>query len=192
MSAPIDTRPCPNYPSSTLKASVKKLLLTPLFLVLFGLILAAQEMADKPIFSKASNQTYAPVHGVPDCATLAVLKGDPNTTASVVEIKLTPGCIVPWHWHSVNENVVPLTGLLEMYMKDEKPVILVSGDYNFLPAKHIHQDKCSGSKPCSAIVFVDGPFDIHYVDKSGAEIPADQAIAAAEKLMSKSGAKPSH
>jgi quercetin dioxygenase-like cupin family protein len=169
---------------------MKKLLLAPLFL--FLPVLFAQETPNKPVVSKASNQTYAPVHGVPDCATLAVLRGDPDTSASVVEIKLTPGCIVPWHWHSVNENVVPLTGLLEMYRKDEKPMILVSGDYNFLPAKSIHQDKCSGSKPCSAMVFVDGPFDIHYVDKSGAEIPADQAVAAAQKQTSKPAAKPTH
>ena len=171
---------------------MQKFLFAPVFLGLFAFTLAAQDAPVKPILSRSSAQTYAPVHGVPDCATMAVLRGDPNTTSSVVEIKLTPGCLVPWHWHSVNENVVPLTGLLERSMKDEQPVILVSGDYNFLPAKHIHQDKCSGSKPCSAIVFVDGPFDIHYVDKSGAEIPADQAVAAAEKLVSKPTAKSTH
>ena len=36
----------------------------------------------------------------------------------------------------------------------------------------------------------DAAFDIHYVDKSGAEIPSAQAIAEAEKLMTKPGTKP--
>ena len=147
-------------------------------------------MADKPVVSKASGQKYAPLPGVPDCLTLAVLRGDPGKGASVVEMKFTPGCIVPWHWHSFAESAIPLGGLLEISMKDEKPVLLTNGDFNYLPAKHIHQDKCSGSKPCAAIVSMDGPFDIHYVDKSGAEIPAAQALAEADKLMIKSGAKP--
>jgi gentisate 1,2-dioxygenase len=75
-------------------------------------------------------------------------------------------------------------------MKGEKPVLLTNGDYGYLPSKHIHQAKCTGSKPCAAVFFLDAPFDIHYVDKSGAEILADQALAEADKLMIKSGAKP--
>jgi len=159
--------------------------------LLFSVLPAsAQESPDAAVISKASSQKYTPAHGAPDCITLAVLRGDPDKGPSVVEIKLTPGCIVPWHWHSINESVVPLSGLLEISMKDEKPVLLTNGDYNYLPAKHIHQDKCSGSRPCAAIVSMDGAFDIHYVDKSGAEIPAAQALAEADKLMIKSGAKP--
>ena len=169
---------------------MKPLLLPFLFSTFLVSVLPAQEMPDKPIVSKASSQKYAPAHGAPDCITLAVLRGDPDKGPSIVEIKLTPGCIVPWHWHSINESVVPLSGLLEISMKDEKPVLLTNGDFNYLPAKHIHQDKCSGSKPCAAIVSMDGPFDIHYVDKSGTEIPAAQALAEADKLMIKSGAKP--
>jgi len=167
---------------------VNKLLLAPLFL-LYVTALPAQETSNMPVISKSSSQKYAPVHGAPDCATLATLRGIPDKGPSVVEIKLTPGCIIPWHWHSINESVVPLTGLLEISMQGEKPTIIVNGDYNYLPAKHIHMDKCTGSKPCSAIVSMDGIFDIHYVDKFGAEIPSEQAFAA-EKLMSKSSAKP--
>ncbi len=171
---------------------MKSFLLTIFFATLLASTLSAQDMSDKPVVSRSSSQKYGPAHGAPDCVTLAVLRGDPDKGPSVVEIKLTPGCIVPWHWHSINESVVPLSGLLEISMKDEKPSLLTNGDYNYLPSKHVHQDKCSGSKSCAAIVSLDGPFDIHYVDKSGAEIPADQAIAAAEKLMTKQGAKPTH
>ena len=150
----------------------------------------AQDMSDKPVVSKASTQKYAALPGVPDCLTLAVLRGDPGKGASVVEMKFTPGCIVPWHWHTFAESAIPLSGLLEVSMKDAKPAILTNGDFGYLPAKHVHQAKCSGSKPCTAVFLIDGAFDIHYVDKSGAEIPADKAIAEAEKLMTKQGAKP--
>jgi quercetin dioxygenase-like cupin family protein len=158
--------------------------------ILCATMAVTQDPGDKAIISKASTQKYAPAHGTPDCVTIAGLRGDADKGPSVVEIKLAAGCIVPWHWHSINESVVPLSGLLEISMQGEKPVLLTNGDYNYLPAKHVHMDKCSGSKPCAAIVSLDGPFDIHYVDKSGAEIPAEKAIAEAEKLMSKQGAKP--
>ena len=171
---------------------MNKLLLVFIFFVTPGIRLSAQETPDKAIVSKASAQKYAAIPGVPDCLTLAVLRGDPSTGPSVVEMKFTPGCIVPWHWHSGPEGVMPLGGLLEISMKDEKPVILVNGDYGYLPSKHIHQAKCSGSRPCAAIFVIDSAFDIHYVDKTGAEIPAAQALAEAEKLMTKQGAKPTH
>ena len=159
-------------------------------LLLAALPASAQESPDAAVVAKGMSAKFAASPDVPDCATSAVLKGDPGKGPSVIEIKFTPGCIVPWHWHSINESVVPLSGLLEISMKDEKPVLFTNGDFNYLPAKHIHRDKCSGSKPCAAIVSLDGPFDIHYVDKSGAEIPAAQALAEAEKLMTKPGTKP--
>jgi quercetin dioxygenase-like cupin family protein len=151
---------------------------------------SAQETPDAAVVSKGISAKFAAVPGVPDCATLAVLKGDPGKGPSVVEMKFTPGCIVPWHWHTPSESAVPLAGLLEISMKGEKPVLLANGDYGYLPSKHIHQAKCTGSKPCAAIFFLDAPFDIHYVDKSAAEIPAAQALAEAEKLMAKPAAKP--
>jgi quercetin dioxygenase-like cupin family protein len=152
---------------------------------------SAQESPDAAVVAKGMSAKFAAVPGVPDCLTLAVLKGDPAKGPSVVEMKFTPGCIVPWHWHNASESAVPLAGLLEVSMKGEKPVLLTNGDYGFLPSKHIHQAKCTGSKPCAAIFFLDAPFDIHYVDKSGAEIPVAQALAEADKLMTKPGTKPS-
>ena len=168
---------------------MKTILLATLFLAV--LPASAQESPDLAVVAKGMSAKFAAVPGVPDCLTLAVLKGDPGKGPSVVEMKFTPGCIVPWHWHNSSESAVPLAGLLELSMKGEKPVLLTNGDYGYLPSKHIHQAKCTGSKPCAAIFFLDAPFDIHYVDKSGAEIPAAQALAEAEKLMAKPGTKPS-
>ena len=160
-------------------------------LLLAVLPASAQETPDAAVVAKGISAKFAALPGVPDCATLAVLKGDPGKGPSVVEMKLTPGCIVPWHWHSSSESAVPRAGLLEISMKGEKPVLLANGDYGYLPPKHIHQAKCTGSKPCAAVFFLDAPFDIHYIDKSGAEIPAALAHAEAEKLMTKPGTKSS-
>jgi quercetin dioxygenase-like cupin family protein len=169
---------------------MRKFFLSFTLLAALGTSASAQESPDAAVVSKAMSAKFAASPGVPDCATSAVLKGDPSKGPSVIEIKFTPGCIVPWHWHTPSESAVPLAGLLEISMKGEKPVLLTNGDYGYLPSKHVHQAKCTGSKPCAAIFFLDAPFDIHYVDKSGAEIPAAQALAEAEKLMTKPGAKP--
>jgi len=167
---------------------MKTIFLATIFLAV--LPASAQESPDTAVVSKGMSAKFATVPDLPDCATLAALKGDPGKGPSVVEMKFTPGCIVPWHWHTPSESAVPLAGLLEISMKGEKPVLLTNGDYGYLPSKHIHQAKCTGSKPCAGIFFLDAPFDVHYVDKSGAEIPASQALAEADKLMTKPGAKP--
>ena len=167
-----------------------KFFLSFTLLAAVGMAAPAQESPDAAVVAKGMSAKFAASPDVPDCATSAVLKGDPGKGPSVIEIKFTPGCIVPWHWHTPSESAVPLAGLLEISMKGEKPVLLTNGDYGYLPSKHIHQAKCTGSKPCAAIFFLDAPIDIHYVDKSGAEIPAAQALAEAEKLMTKPGAKP--
>jgi quercetin dioxygenase-like cupin family protein len=167
---------------------MKTILFATLFLA--ALPASAQETPDAAVVSKGMSAKFATLPDLPDCASVAVLKGDPGKGPSVIEMKFTPGCIVPWHWHTPSESVVPLSGLLEVSMKGEKPALLTNGDYGYLPSKHIHQAKCTGSKPCAAIFFIDAPFDIHYVDKSDAEIPAAQALAEAEKLMTKPGSKP--
>lgn len=167
---------------------MKTILLAALLLSL--LPASAQESPDAAIVSKGMSLKFASVPDLPDCVSLAALKGDPGKGPSVIEMKFTPGCVVPWHWHTPSESAIPLSGLLEISMKGDKPVLLTNGDYGYLPSKHVHQAKCTGSKPCAAIFILDAPIDIHYVDKSGSEIPADQALAEAEKLMAKPGAKP--
>jgi hypothetical protein len=47
-----------------------------------------------------------------------------------------------------------------------------------MPSKHVHQFQCT-SKSCLAYVHADsGPFDIHYVDAQGKEIPPEEALKA--------------
>jgi len=59
-------------------------------------------------------------------------------------------------------------------MKQAAPVALKAGGFVELPAKHVHQLKCTDA--CTLYVLSDGKFDIHYVDPDGKEIPPDQAM----------------
>jgi quercetin dioxygenase-like cupin family protein len=152
--------------------------------------LLAQETGDKPVVVHGTSAKFGASQGLPDCITVAALRGNPATEASTIEMKIDTGCIVPWHWHTANESAVPLEGLLQVTMKGEKPIVLAVKDYGFLPSKHVHQAKCASSKPCVAIFFIDAPIDIHYVDKAGEEIAPEKALADVNKPPTKPGAKP--
>jgi len=117
---------------------------------------------------------FAAVPGLPGCASAAVLRGDPRTGPAWVLLKLASGCRVPWHWHTANETLVIISGRGTLAMKDGPPLRFVPGAYASLPSHHVHQASCS--RACLLFNTADDAFDIHYVDKSGEEISADQAL----------------
>ena len=114
--------------------------------------------------------------GVPSCATVAVLRGDPTKGPSVVMQRTTAGCRIPWHWHTPNEEVMVVKGGGMLEMKDGLPLRLQPGAYAFLPGHHVHRASCVTA--CTLFVSSDGVFDIHYVDETGKEISADEALTA--------------
>ena len=59
-------------------------------------------------------------------------------------------------------------------MKEGAPVVLKAGGFVELPAKHVHQFRCT--EACTLYVLSDGKFDIHYVDPEGKEISPEQAM----------------
>lgn len=141
--------------------------------------LAQNQPADAPIFRNVPDTKLAPMAGLPDCFTAAVERGDPSTEPSVFLIQGTAGCEVPWHWHSVIESVMMSSGTLRLEMKSGQPTMLRAGGYARLPMKHVHRGACTTR--CTFFVVSDGPFDLHYVDEAGNEIPAEQALKTAKK-----------
>ena len=118
--------------------------------------------------------------GVPACLKVAVQRGDPSKGPAVLLLKFTPGCLVPWHWHTAGEQLIVVSGSGKLEMKDGKPAVTKGGDYAYLPAKGVHQFKAT-----TAVTMFDMPdaaFDIHYVDTNGKEIPPDQALKPAKKM----------
>jgi quercetin dioxygenase-like cupin family protein len=154
-----------------------------------GISWAAQQSGDRAVILRGDSAAFSARPGAPDCATDSPAHTNPASGAATFIVKFDSGCTVPWHWHTPNENLMPISGLIQVTMKGEKPVVLKSGDFAFMPAKHIHQAKCASSKPCSFYLSVDAPFDIHYVDAAGKEIPSEQALAKVNKNVKKSPPK---
>ena len=136
---------------------------------------AVAQQTDKPVVQNTSPSQFQKNPGLPDCLTLAVERGDPSNGPSILLVKGTKGCSAPWHFHSPNEQLMMVSGTGRMEMKGEPAVNLHSGGFAYAPVKHVHQFTCVGG-PCSFFLHSDGPFDIHYVDQNGSEIPAEQVL----------------
>ena len=158
-------------------------------LLLFGLAspLFAQD-AGTMTYAAAAISKFTNMAVLPSCMTLSVQRGDPSKGPSVILLKFKAGCVVPWHWHTAAEQLIVVSGTGRAQMKDGNPVTVHPGDYMFLPAKHVHT--FSAVTAVTMFDLPDGPFDIHYVDASGNEIPPEQALKSNMPAPSKIVVKP--
>lgn len=145
-------------------------------IVLIAGFAGAQQSAQQPQFVNADEATFVSAPGAPECYSFAIEHGDPKAGSSVMLVKLASGCTMPMHWHSANEQLMLVTGTAQVEMQGEQPRTLKAGGYYFMPARHLHQLSCASG--CSFHRAMDGIIDIHYVDATGNEIPAEKALAA--------------
>jgi quercetin dioxygenase-like cupin family protein len=139
--------------------------------------LAAQGPDQMPYAALASTKfTTLPV--LPSCMTISAQRGDPMKGAAVLLLKFKSGCVVPWHWHTANENLMMVSGNGKAEMSGGAQAMAM-GDYLYLAGKQIHQFTCISS--CLVFDVIDDAFDIHYVDKDGNEIPVEQALKTTAK-----------
>jgi quercetin dioxygenase-like cupin family protein len=166
---------------------MKKLGMAAIAVLLFTAGALAQ-FGDEAKVAPAAEAKFAPMTtAFPACVTMAPSNGDPAAGAFVVNLKIAAGCTVPSHWHTANESLMFVSGKAKLDMKDMPSHALASGDYVYLPAKHVHALTCQTA--CKLFVSSDGKFDIHYVDKDGNEIPTEQALKASGKGMKKAAAE---
>jgi quercetin dioxygenase-like cupin family protein len=129
-----------------------------------------------PTARNIAEMKFEPVPGMPACAPGAVLSGDPAKGPSIIIGKLTPGCTVPWHYHTPNEHLMMISGIARVEVKDGEPITLRAGGFALMPSRRVHQFRCTTA--CALFVHSDAAYDIHYVDAQGNEIPADEALRA--------------
>jgi quercetin dioxygenase-like cupin family protein len=158
--------------------SIRRFAVAAGLLSVIALGAAAQDNAKAGVVTAAGSK-FAPLPGLPTCLTLSVQRGDPTKGPAVLLAKMTPGCKVPWHWHTAGEALFMVSGKGKIETKDAAAAGVAPGDYVSLPGKHPHQFSCATA--CTFFDATEGAFDIHYVDKDGKEIPPDQALKPAAK-----------
>jgi len=129
---------------------------------------------DETHVANSGQLTFGSAPYLPSCLTMAPEHGDPSKGAFTLLLKFTSGCTVPMHWHTSAEELMLVSGSGKMQMQDGKTSLVDRGGFVYIPSKHPHAFTCATA--CTAFLSGDGVFDIHYVDKSGNEIPAEQAL----------------
>jgi quercetin dioxygenase-like cupin family protein len=151
-----------------------------------GFALQTSIAQDKMAAAKPAKK-FVNFPGLPKCMTGSVEHGDPSSGASVILAKATPGCTIPWHWHTADEQLMVVSGSAKVGMKDGSPATIHSGDYLSLPGKGVHEFHCVAA--CTLFIVPSGAFDIHYVDKDGKEISPDEALKSKAKSAMKTDMK---
>ena len=156
--------------------------LIPLSLVLGALVLhpavgLAQQAGERVLARNLADAKFAAIPGGPACFTALVERGNPQQEPSLMLMKGSAGCIVPWHWHPSTEEVMLASGTARIEIKGEEPLLLRAGGYLFVPEHHAMRFRCTTT--CTLWVYTNGPFVMHYVDDEGREISPGDALKAA-------------
>lgn len=145
-----------------------------LMLALFVASMAMSSEAQETKTMRPGATPMAHMPGTPDCFVMATEQGDPSKEASILKMKGSAGCAVPWHWHPATENIMMVSGTAKTQVKGEKPVRLEQGSFLSVPPKHVMNFVCVHE--CTLFVYTDGPFAMHYVDNGGNEISPTAAL----------------
>jgi len=131
-------------------------------------------MAQQTVPQSKSHFQMAPIPDAPGCFLGGPERGDPSKEASIMKMKGSAGCMVPWHWHPSTENIMMISGTARTQVKGEKPTLLHAGSFLSVPPKHVMNFVCTSE--CALFLHTDGPFATHYVDEKGKEITPAAAL----------------
>jgi quercetin dioxygenase-like cupin family protein len=97
-----------------------------------------------------------------NCLSSAVETGDPATGRSTLVLQASPGCVVPWHFHTAEEQLIVINGSVLAEMTDHRPTRLGPGGFAIMGSRMPHQFTCQGKSACLMIVAFDRAYDIYW------------------------------
>jgi quercetin dioxygenase-like cupin family protein len=97
------------------------------------------------------------------CLEGALENGDPNTGPSTFLLRAAPNCLVPWHYHTAEEQLIVVSGDVEAGMDGISPRILQAGGFAMMPGKEKHWFSCKSKNSCLMFVTFDRAYDIFWV-----------------------------
>ena len=108
-----------------------------------------------------SSVKFAPDSDV-KCLLSALETGDPTTGRSTLILKASPGCVVPWHFHTAEEQLIIISGTVLAEMTGHAPTRLGPGGFAMMGGRMPHQFTCQGKSVCLMIVAFDRAYDIYW------------------------------
>jgi hypothetical protein len=122
---------------------------------------ALAEDAAKGAIRPLSSVKFLPDQDV-KCLLSALETGDPTTGRSTLILKASPGCVVPWHFHTAEEQLTIISGNVLAEMTGHQPTRLGPGGFAVMGGHMPHQFTCRGRSACLMIVAFDGAYDIYW------------------------------
>jgi hypothetical protein len=104
---------------------------------------------------------FAPDKDVP-CLLSALETGDPATGPSTWILKAPAGCVVPWHSHTAEEQLIAIRGAILAEMTGHPPMRLGPGGFAAMGSHMAHQFSCLGRTTCIMFVTFDRAYDIRW------------------------------
>jgi quercetin dioxygenase-like cupin family protein len=98
--------------------------------------------------------------GAPACLKGALENGDPNTGASTFILEASPGCVVPAHYHTAEEQLIIVRGDVLTGMEGMAETTLGPGGFAMMPGKAMHWFTCQSKQACLMFVTFDRTYDI--------------------------------
>jgi hypothetical protein len=106
------------------------------------------------------------LHFSPDsdvkCLSSALETGDPTAGRSTWILKAPARCVVPWHSHTAEEQLIIIRGTVLAEMTDHPPTRLGPGGFAMMGSHMPHQFSCQGKSACLMIVSFDRAYDIYW------------------------------
>ena len=95
------------------------------------------------------------------CLASALETGDPLTGPSTWILKAHPGCVVAWHSHTAEEQLIVVRGAVMAEMTDHPPTRLGPGGFAIMGSHMAHQFACQGTA-CVMFASFDRAYDIKW------------------------------
>jgi hypothetical protein len=96
------------------------------------------------------------------CLASALETGNPSAGPATFILRAPPGCVVPWHWHTAQEQLMVVSGNVMAEMTGQAPTLLGAGGFAVMAGNMAHQFTCQGRDSCVMFVTFDGAYDIKW------------------------------
>jgi quercetin dioxygenase-like cupin family protein len=95
------------------------------------------------------------------CLSSAIETGNPATGSSTWILKAPSGCVVPWHSHTAQEQLMMISGTIVAEMTGHPTTTLGPGGFAVMAGGMAHQFTCQDTQ-CLMFVTFDRAYDIFW------------------------------
>src|SRR6266566_5349084 len=123
----------------------------------FAIFISGPVLAEDP--AMGTIKPLSSVRFLPDadvkCLSSALETGDPTRGPSTFVLKAPTGCVVPWHFHTAEEQLIIISGIVLAEMTDHQRTRLGAGGFAVMGSRMAHQFTCRGKQSCLMFVAFD-------------------------------------